>query len=124
MPRWGAARRAGRCRTRSVSQEAQHRTVAPSGAPSPRPFFRAGRRDHPKLGISQPRERWSLTEMTMRNTPRKRFMREAEAEELAEWMEEDPGFTPEFIAQRERESRRMVNTAMQFWRACPQPKCR
>ena len=49
---------------------------------------------------------------------------EREIEALAPWLDEDPGFTPEFIAQRERDSRRMVNTAMQFWRACPQAKCR
>ena len=49
---------------------------------------------------------------------------ELEAEKLAPWLDEDPGFTPEFIAQHERDSRRMANTALKFWSACPQTKCR
>jgi hypothetical protein len=58
--------------------------------------------------------------MTRRNS-RKRWI---EDETLAKWADDDPGFSPAFIAQRERESRRTVNTAMKFWAACPQPKCR
>lgn len=57
-------------------------------------------------------------------TKRKSLRREIEAEELAQWLDDDPGFSPEFAAHRKRESNRAMNTAMMFWRACPQAKCR
>jgi hypothetical protein len=57
---------------------------------------------------------------------KQRIEQEIEAEELAGWLGEDvdQGWSAEFIAQRQRDSRRMVNTAMKFWQHCPQRKCR